>query len=352
MDHQALAKLLTGQLESEASWKQAIDALFVVHPDLIARAEEHLEEEDIFRLLSTLVIYVGQIGFRTPARKARLFDLAQSMGVHILPVHYSSPVPDTRALPDRLWAGPRELGGAIDLNLPGQLEFLRRVSGWSGELADVPFEAEGRPGFFWNNTQLYRTDAALYYSTIRAFQPATVIEIGGGYSTMIAARAAAANGSTELVCVEPEPNDELRRGFPGLSRLIELPVQEAGAALLSTLGPGDVLFVDGSHVAKTGSDVSFLFLEVLPKLPGGTLVHVHDVFTPWEYPEHWIKAQQQFWTEQYLLEAFLLFNREFEILCLTHYLGETQPEAVRDSLALPADVPAGGCSAWLRRRAV
>ena len=296
-------------------------------------------------------MYVGQIGFQTPERRARLFERAQGMGVHLLPVHYSSPVPDTRALPDRLWAGPRELGGAIDLNVPGQLEFLRRVSGWAGELADVPSEADGRHGFFWNNAQLYRTDATLYYSAIRAFRPATVIEIGGGYSTMIAARAAAANGTTELVCVEPEPSDELRRGFPGLSRLIELPVQAAGPELFSTLRPGDVLFVDGTHVAKTGSDVNFLFLEVMPTLPGGAFVHVHDVFTPWEYPEHWIKSQQQFWTEQYLLEAFLLFNPEFDILCLMNYLGETQPEAVRDALALPPEVPAGGCSAWLQRRA-
>lgn len=350
MDHQALAKLLTGQLESEASWKQAIDALFVGHPDLIARAEEHLEEEDILRLLSALVIYVGQIGFRTPARKARLFDLAQSMGVHVLPVHYSSPVPDTASLPDRLWAGPRDFAGAIDLNLDGQLEFLRRVSGWSGELADVPFEAEGRPGFFWNNSQLYRTDAAIYYAAIRELRPARVVEIGGGYSTLIAARAALANGETELVCIEPQPSEELRRGLPGLARLIERPVQEVDTALFSRLESGDLVFVDGSHVARVGSDVNHLVFEVVPRLAPGVVLHFHDVFTPREYPEQWIKERQIFWSEQYLLEAFLLFNREFEILCLTSYLGETHPDAVREALGLRAGTPAGGSSAWLRRR--
>ncbi len=78
-------------------------------------------------------------------------------------------------------------------------------------------------------------------------------------------------------------------------------------------------------------------------------MHVHDVFTPWDYPEHWIRDQQIFWNEQYLLEAFLLFNVEFQPLCFMNFLGKRAPEAFREALGLAPGAPAGGSSAWIRR---
>ena len=184
---------------------------------------------------------------------------------------------------------------------------------------------------------------------IRELRPAQVVEVGGGYSTMLAARASVANGATDLVCIEPEPRPELRRGLAGLSALIEKPVQEANLSLFEKLGSGDILFIDGTHVSRVASDVNYLFLEIVPRLARGVVLHVHDVFTPWEYPEHWIREQQIFWNEQYLLEAFLLFNREFEPLCFMNFLGRMAPEAFRDALGLSPGAPAGGSSAWLRR---
>jgi hypothetical protein len=343
--HEALLELLAERLGSEAGWLEAIDALYAGRERLIERAREHLSEEDLLRFLSVLVIYLGRLGFETPERKERLFDLAQAMDVHVLPVHFGSPVPDTRSLPKRLWEAPRGLGGALDLDVGGQLAFLRRVSRHAGELGEL--EAEG---FSWDNPAISRTDAALYYCTIRELRPALVIEVGGGHSTRVAASAAARNGATELVCVEPYPAEELRE-LRGLDRLLEQPVQDTEPSLFASLRAGDILFVDGTHVAKIGSDVNHLLLEVIPGLERGVVVHVHDVFTPWEYPEWWIRERQAFWTEQYLLEAFLLFNREFEVLCMTNQLGREHPELVREALALPAEAAAGGSSAWLRRKA-
>ena len=342
-DHEALAKLLAGQLASEADWLEAIDALYSGCDPLIASAREHLTEDDLLRLLSVLVIYLGRLGFETPERKERLFELAQGMDVHILPVHFGSPVPDTRALPKRLWEAPRSFGGALELNAERQLAFLRRVSTHASELAEL--EAEG---FSWDNPTISRADAALYYCVIRELRPRTVIEVGGGHSTRLAARAAARNGETELVCIEPDPSADLR-GLSGVSRLVELPVQDADPGLFEGLSAGDVLFVDATHVARVGSDVNYLLLQVIPGLASGVLVHVHDVFTPWEYPEWWVRERQVFWSEQYLLEAFLLFNHEFEVLCMTNQLGRQHPEAVREALALPEDAAPGGASAWLRR---
>jgi hypothetical protein len=349
MDHKAIAKLLDDHLGSEAHWKEAIGALELGHRDLIAKAEEHLSEEDLLRLLSILVIYLGQIGFRTPERKVDLFDRAQSMGVHVLLAHYGSPVPDTRALPDELWTRRRAIADAIGLDLARQIEFLERLSRWSPEVAGAS-EAELPGAFRWTNSPLPPADAVLYYCTIRELRPMTLIEVGGGFSTMIAAAAAARNGGTELVCIEPEPSAELRAGFPGLARLIEKPVQEVEVELFESLHAGDVVFVDGSHVARIGSDVNHVFAEVIPRLQPEVVLHFHDIFTPREYPERWVKDLQLFWTEQYLLEAFLLYNSEFEILCMMSYLAELAGPTVRRTLSLPPDAFVGGSSAWLRRR--
>jgi hypothetical protein len=342
-DHLALTRLLAERLGSEAAWLEAIDALYSGCDSLIASARRHLTEDDVLRLLSVLVIYLGRLGFETPERKERLFELAQAMDVHVLPVHFGSPVPDTRVLPERLWEGPRTFGGALDLNVEGQLDFLRRVARHAPELAELDFD-----GFAWDNPTISRTDAALYYCIIRELKPRTIIEVGGGRSTRIAAAAAARDGVTELICIEPNPPEDLR-ALSGLARLLERPVQDADPGLFEGLSAGDLLFVDATHVAKVGSDVNYLLLQVIPGLASGVLVHVHDVFTPWEYPEWWIRERQVFWSEQYLLEAFLLFNREFEVLCMTSQLGREHPEAVREALALPEDAPPGGSSAWLRR---
>jgi hypothetical protein len=341
--HEALAGLLLQHLGSETAWLEAIDALYAGRDRLIASARERLSEDDLLRLLSVLVIYLGRLGFETPERKERLFEAAQAMDVHVLPVHYGSPVPDTRALPGRLWEAPRSFGGALDLDVERQLAFLRSVSTHAPELATL--EAEG---ISWDNLTISRTDASLYYCIVRELRPRRVIEVGGGHSTRVAASAAVQNGVTELVCIDPDPAPGLRE-LPGLARLVERPVQEADPGLFGGLGAGDILFVDGTHVVRVGSDVNYLLLEVVPALASGVLVHLHDVFTPWEYPEWWVREHQVFWSEQYLLEAFLLFNREFEVLCMTNQLGKDRPEAVRDALALPAGVAPGGSSAWLRR---
>ena len=83
---------------------------------------------------------------------------------------------------------------------------------------------------------------------------------------------------------------------------------------------GDILFIDSSHTVKIGGDVNYFFLEVLPRLKPGVIVHVHDIFFPFDYPRHWVMDELRFWSEQYLLQAFLSFNSEFEVLIANRYL--------------------------------
>ena len=108
-----------------------------------------------------------------------------------------------------------------------------------------------------------------------------------------------------------------------------------------------MLFIDSTHVAKVGSDVTTLFFDVLPTLKPGVLVHIHDVLWPFEYPRSWY-LQGRSWNEAYLLRAFLQYNEEFEILLFNSFLGTHYAGDVAEILPLCAKNPGG--SLWLRRR--
>ena len=136
---------------------------------------------------------------------------------------------------------------------------------------------------------------------------------------MLLARAARNDGS-DLICIEPFPREFVRKGFPGLRSLIEKKVQDIDLEFFSQLESSDLLFIDSSLAVKIGGDVNYLFLEVLPRLKPGVIVHVHDIFLPFEYRRDWVMDEFRFWTEQYLLQAFLTFNSEFEVLMSNSYL--------------------------------
>ena len=135
---------------------------------------------------------------------------------------------------------------------------------------------------------------------------------GSAWSTRLSARAAILNGNTELISIEPYPDPVLRGGFPALSSLIEKKVEAVEISFFEELKAGDILFIDTSHAVKTGGDVIHLFLEVLPRLQTGVIIHIHDIFFPHDSPSWWIKNQLRFWNEQYLLQAFLTFNAKFQ----------------------------------------
>src|SRR4029079_15830229 len=125
--------------------------------------------------------------------------------------------------------------------------------------------------------------------------------------------------------------------------------------LFTTLEAGDILFIDSSDVLKLGSDVSLLFLDVLPRLAPGVVVHVHDIATSFEYPIEWYDEGRA-WNEAPALRAFLMFNNAYEILYFCDYMNRFQPEAVARRMPLgvrsPKDAPPGNTSVsfWMVRR--
>ena len=150
--------------------------------------------------------------------------------------------------------------------------------------------------------------------------------------------------------VEPYPESFLRQGVEGLTSLLVEKVEEVEFSFFDQLEADDILFIDTSHVVRTGGDVNYLFLELLPRLNPGVIVHVHDIFLPLEYPQKWVIQLRRFWTEQYLLQAFLAFNSEFEVLVSSAYL-QTYHKADLQRL-FPAYAPWQGGSFWMQRRPI
>lgn len=147
---------------------------------------------------------------------------------------------------------------------------------------------------------------------VRWLQPRQIIEVGAGWSTLVSAGAMARNGRVTLTTIDPyAPQYAAVKGVD----VIREPVELTDLSLFATLSENDLLFIDSSHVARTGGDVNFLYLEVLPRLRSGVVVHIHDIYLPYEYPRIYSQRERSrfFWNEQYLLQAFLALNPAFRV---------------------------------------
>jgi len=256
------------------------------------------------------------------------FRALQKVGITVIPNHFYWPVPDLRELESRDWASSASLAG-LDLNLDKQVELAREIIPRYREEWSFPDHATSPTEYHYNNGFFETVDAEVAYSLVRHFQPSRVIEVGGGSSTRLLAAALRANraeGQTEgeLFTIEPFPN----RSLAGITNLIAARVQDVDLDFFLSLGEGDILFLDSSHVVSVGSDVVREYLEILPRLRKGVLIHVHDIFLPADYPRDAVLSKLCFWSEQYLLQAFLAFNPEFEVLWGSSAMQQFYPDAL------------------------
>ena len=175
-------------------------------------------------------------------------------------------------------------------------------------------------------------ESDILYCLLRSRPPQRMIQIGAGASTWIALQAADDSGTKiEITCVDPFPTDFLHRlGEEGRIELVNQPVQAVSAEELSALGPGDVLFIDSTHTVSPGSDVNYVVLEVLPRLPAGVLVHFHDITMPFDYAPSLLSSDLFFWTESVLLHAYLTDNPRFEIRLGCAMLHETALDRMQE----------------------
>jgi predicted O-methyltransferase YrrM len=284
------------------------------------------------------------------------FQIFERFGFHITLNHFYEPIPDTRTLKDDIWSKQSELVG-IDANEEAQMDLLSQLSHkFKEEYSNLLTTRTTAPfRSFADNQTFTSLDGEIYYCMIRHFKPKRIIEIGSGYSTLLGAQAVLKNKEehgmdTDLIAVEPYPIDFLARGFDGLSELVRVKAEDVELSEFGKLKENDILFIDSSHVLRIGGDVQYIFLEVLPRLNNGVLVHFHDIFFPMEYPKQWVLEDHRFWNEQYFLQAFLSFNSAFEVLWAGNYMHLRHPKKLEGAFSSYDRDTASPSSFWIRKR--
>lgn len=280
-----------------------------------------------------------RLGFRT------IQWVANRAGFAVIRHGYSSPVPDLRRLDPAHWSSVLPLPG-INLRMKNQLDLLAELQPYIDEFHSL-LVGEDVFGFAIANGMYGPIDAELLFGVIRRARPRRIVEVGSGNSTLIAARALESNrreGDVNgLTSIDPEPRLSLPK-LPG-HRHVQGRVQDVGASAIAELAADDILFVDSSHVVRMGADVNFLILEVLPRLAPGVLVHFHDVFMPWDYPRSTIE-HGKYWSEQYLLQAFLSGNPSYEVMLSALALARQSPDEFPYPRAAVAAIRPGAF--WIR----
>jgi hypothetical protein len=284
-----------------------------------------------------------------------MFRFFQRLGVNITPNHYYQPIPDLNLLKDDLWQKTSQLLGIAiyDQKMLDLLKIFQEK--YQLEYEALPRQDTGIPGtFYLYNRDFGRIDAEVLYCMIRHLQPRKIIEIGSGHSTLLTAQTVLKNHSQnhtscEFIAIEPYPRKTLLQGLPGLSSFIQSPVQEVPVSEFEKLAQNDILFIDSSHVLRIGGDVQYEYLEILPRLRKGVLVHIHDIFLPEEYPRQWIFELFRFWNEQYLLQAFLMFNSAFEVMWAGNYMCLKYPDELAQSFSSFDDEHNRCGSFWIRK---
>lgn len=226
------------------------------------------------------------------------------------PKNLNKPLSDERYLPGILW------------NTEEQLQILDSFN-YADEFTPIPDEYQDDLIFNFNNGSFIAGDAEYLYNIIRLRKPKRIVEIGSGNSTKIARLAVLANKREsglyhcEHLCIEPYEMQWLEK--LGIE-IIRKKVEDNNQHIFDKLEAGDLLFIDSSHMIRPQGDVLYEFLELLPTLKKGVIVHIHDIFSPRDYLESWVTGEIRLWNEQYLLEAFLTSNSDWEIIGSVNFL--------------------------------
>lgn len=237
----------------------------------------------------------------------------------------------------------------IDFNIEGQYNLLRALNQYYPE---IPFKAHKQDGlryYFENNMYSY-TDGIVLFGLMRHLKPSTIIEVGSGFSSalMLDVNEKYLENNVQLHFIEPNPErlyDNITQSDKQNTHILPNKVQEVSPDYFEQLQKGDILFIDSTHVSKTGSDVNYIFFEILPRLRKGVWIHFHDIFYPFEYPKGWVYGGRN-WNENYFLRAFLMHNKAYKIRLFPHFLHLHHPQ-VFSSMPL-ANKNKGG-NIWLEK---
>jgi len=301
-----------------------------------------------FTLFSSILLFaIRKIRVSNMPISKKIF---KAVGVFPITNHYYEPLFDDRKLKVPL-NKDRSIPG-IKWNSETQLSLLEKFN-YQDELNRIPWDKTGELSFFFNNPSLGPGDAEYLYCMIRHFKPGRIIEIGSGYSTLMAKEAIENNKrenslyNCEQICIEPYEMPWLEKtGVQVIRKLVE----NVDVSFFSSLQNNDILFIDSSHMIRPQGDVLYEFLEILPSLNPGVVIHIHDIFSPKDYTKKHIVEDVLFWNEQYLLEAFLSCNRDFAIIGALNYLKTHFPAKLNAKMPVlrnhPDHVPG---SFWIKK---
>lgn len=269
------------------------------------------------------------------------------------PGHFYSPIPsidEVRAREAELFGPPSPSLPGIDLRGDQQIALIKELARFYD---DLPFPRTQSPDLrYWFENWAYSyADAIFLYSMLRHLKPMRVIEVGSGFSS--AAMLDTADRwlpETSFTFIDPDTaalDALLRPADRGGVTVIRAKLQDVALTTFDALEANDILFIDSTHVSKTGSDVNRIIFDILPRLAAGVHVHFHDVFYPFEYPKEWV-YEGRAWNEDYILRAFLEFNDAFDIVLFGTWLARFHRELLAELMPLTLENPGG--SLWLTRR--
>lgn len=275
--------------------------------------------------------------------------ILNKVGVFPIIKHYYEPFYTADQLSKRFDIN-RELPG-IDFRNAEQLELLKQFN-YQHELIEISKLPANTLNYSFEKGPFLSGDSEILFSFVRHFKPKRIIEIGCGHSTLMIQHAIAYNINEDKqyecthICIEPFENDWLNKLNV---EVIRQKVEDIDVSFFNTLSENDFLFIDSTHMIRPQGDVLFEYLQLLPTINKGVIVHVHDIFTPRDYLEEWLKDGVNFWNEQYLLEAFLTYNSEFEILCAVNYLKHNNFNEISKSCPFLKEEREPG-SFWMKRK--
>ncbi len=291
----------------------------------------------------------------------KFIDMSIACGIDMtyvisyIPGHYYSPLlsqAEVQNVADRVFAEHDGHFPDIDLRYEAQVELYKALTRY---YVFWPYQDAKRDNlrYYSDNDYFAHADGYWLYAFMRHFKPKRIVEVGSGFSSclMLDVKEHHFKDSLKLTFIEPFPERLLSVIKPQEKhdiRLIQERVQDVDTACFTELEAGDILFIDNSHVGKLGSDVLYIFHTIFPLLQKGVIIHLHDIFFPFEYPRQWIENGHLAWNECYFLRSFLQYNTSFEVLLFGHWLGLKHQDLLEKHTAICAKNIGG--SFWMRKK--
>lgn len=232
----------------------------------------------------------------------------------------------------------------VDLNFINQNHFKEIICNkynLYNQFLNIPYHRYSIENAWFN-----KEDALVLMTMMLEFKPKKIIEIGSGFSTcvMLDVNEYCLNNETEITSIEPYPErllSKIRINEKNYQLNVNS-VQQCDISIFEKLEKNDILFIDSSHVAKSGGDILYEYFKIIPMLQSGVIIHIHDIFFPFTYPKKWL-YEGRCYNEAYILHGFLMNNNEYEIIYFNNFMHSNLVESIGESFE-------SGGSIWIRKK--